>query len=301
MIFKKNEEMIKANRVFRILFGSVDWVDLILLILNSGIGLAITHYLGYEINWIYSIFFIFWIMFFYLGNEFLGFYKNQDFSEKDITFRHLFTNSHQLLAVLFFSLSLIPLIQILILSFSNYLTVYIICILALWLLLKNFLERRIKIFGFTESISSFMISFITPLIALNINRIQIHEILLPIAFFSFLQIIAFKLFRVINEIFEGANKAEFTLTYIGPHTILRTIAFMIPFGYFSCLFLLFLQSNNQLFQPLLFTSPLAIYFVIKISQISEEQRENVKTSKPISLIFVFFVEVIWIIELWIKK
>ena len=301
MIFNKNEEMIKANRVFRILFGSVDWVDPILLILNSVIGLAITHYLGYVINWIYSILFIFWIMFFYLGNEFLDNYKNQDFLEEGSIFFHLISKGNQLLAVLFFTMSVIPLIQILIFSFSNYLTVYIISVLALWFIFKNILERRIQIFGLAESISSFMISFITPLIALNINGIQIHEILLPIAFFSFLQIIAFKLFRVINEKFERTNKAEFTLTYIGPYTILRTIAFMIPFGYFSCLFLLFLQSNNQLFQPLLFTSPLAIYFVIKISQISEEQRENVKTLKPLSLIFVFFAEVIWIIELWIKK
>ena len=109
-----------------------------------------------------------------------------------------------------------------------------------------------------------MICFVTPLIILNLNGIQNHEILLPISFFSFLQVIAFKLFRDIFELDKGIKKAEFVSTYIGLYSILRIISGLIIFGYFACISQLFLQGRMQLIYPLRLTLPIAIFFVLKI-------------------------------------
>ena len=75
--------MINFHRVFRKTVDSVNWIDLILVILNSGIGLAITDYLGYEINWVISAYFILWILFFYLGSGFIWFNPSMNFQGED--------------------------------------------------------------------------------------------------------------------------------------------------------------------------------------------------------------------------
>lgn len=108
--------MINFHRIFRNTVNSVNWIDLTLLILNSGIGLAITDYLGYEINWVISIYFILLILCFYLGSGFIWFNPNINIKVEDQTFLRLMINVFQLLTILFFGLSIIPLIQILIVS-----------------------------------------------------------------------------------------------------------------------------------------------------------------------------------------
>lgn len=291
--------MITFQRVLRKVLISVDWVDLALLVLNTGIGLAITNYLGYELNWPNSVFLILWIIFLYLGNGFLGYNQKQDSSEIDITFQRLMAGVFQLLAVLFLSLSIIPMIQIIIVSFGNYLAISLVSILSIWLLVKAIIERRIQIFGLSESISSFVISFVTPLMALNINGIQIHEILLPISFFSFLQIIANKLLSHIFELDKGSRKPDFVSPFIGVHTILRTVSVLILFGYLTCLSLFYFQDRPQLFQPLWFSIPISAFFVLKIFHSTKNQSQKVFTLKPLALVSIFYIEATWIIGLWI--
>ena len=266
--------MINFKRVFRKTVDSVNWVELILVILNSGIGLAITDYLGYEINWVISAYFILWVVFFYLGSRFIWFNPNMDFQDEDFIFLRLMMSVFQLLALLFFALSIIPLFQILIATFNNLLLIYLISIFCCWLLLRIYLEREIQIFGLSESISAFMICLVTPLIILNLNGIQNHEILLPVSFFSFLQVIAYKLFRDIFELDKGIKKAEFVSTYIGPYSILRIISGLIIFGYLACISQLFLQDRMQLIYPLGFTLPVALFFIIKINLINRRSKKR---------------------------
>ena len=291
--------MINFQRVFRKTVNSVNWIDLVLLILNSGIGLAIIDYLGYEINWVISAYFILWILFFYLGSRFIWFNPNMNNKGEDLTFQHLMLSVFQLMAILFFGLSVIPLIQILIMSFDNLLLLYLISILSCWILLRIYLEQKIQILGLSESISAFMICFVTPLIALNINEIQNHEVLLPISFLSFLLVISFKLFRDIFELKNGIKKAEFVSTYIGPYSILRIISGLVIFGYFACIFQLILLDRMQLISPLLFTLPIAIFLILKIFRISGDQKEEAITLMPLANALILFVEITWIIGLWI--
>ena len=164
--------MINFQRVFRKTVDSINWIELFLVILNSGIGLAITDYLGYEINWVISAYFILWVSFFYLGSRFIWFNPSMNFQGEDLTFLRLMISVFQLLALLFFALSVIPLIQILIVTFDNLLLFYLISILCCWLLLRIYLEQKIQIFGLSESISAFMICLVTPLIILNLNGIR---------------------------------------------------------------------------------------------------------------------------------
>jgi hypothetical protein len=292
--------MITPQKVFRKITGSIDWVDLILMVLNSGIGLAISKSLGYKINWVISIFFVLWIILFYLGSEVLWYNLKPNSQEKNITLINLMVSISKLLAALFLSLSIIPLIQILIKTFNNPLTVYLISIISFWLLFKNIIERWIMIFGLSESISSFMICFITPLIMLNINGIQIHEILLPISFFSFLQIIANKLFRNIFEMEQGNKKEVFVSSFIGIRSILKTVLFLIAFGYVACIFLFYLQNRMQLIQPLWFTLPFAAYFVFKIYRTFGNQVQDVVALKPYSNAIVIFFDLAWIVGIWIN-
>ena len=291
--------MISFQKIFRNTVDSVNWIDLILLILNSGIGLAITDYLGYEINWVISAYFLLWILFFYFGSGFFWFSQIMNFQGKDITFLHLMMNVFQLLTILFFGLSIIPMIQILIVSFENLLLIYSISILCCWLLLRIFLEQKIQIFGLSESISAFMICFVTPLIMINLNGIQNHEILLPISFFSFLQVIAFKFFRDIFVLDGGLKKAKFVSTYIGRYSILRILTGLIIFGYFACISQLILQSRMQLIYPLLFTLPITIFFVLKVFRISGDHNKEAIALTPIAMAFVLFIEISWIIGLWV--
>jgi hypothetical protein len=156
------------------------------------------------------------------------------------------------------------------------------------------------IFGLSESFSSFIICFITPLIMLNINGIQIHEILLPISFFSFLQIIANKLFRNIFEMEQGNKKEVFVSSFIGIRSILKTVIFLIAFGYVACIILFFLQDRMQLIQPLWFTLPFAAYFVFKIYRTFGNQVQDVVALKSYSNAIVIFFELAWIVGIWIN-
>ena len=156
--------MKNLHKVFRDSIDPVNWIDLILLILNAGIGLAISDYLGYEINWVISANSILWILFFYLGSSFNWLNTNKNFQGEDSTFFRLEMSVFQLLALLFIAVSIIPLIQILIVSFDNLLLIYLISILCCWLLLRIFLEQKIQIFGLSELNSAFIICFVTPLI-----------------------------------------------------------------------------------------------------------------------------------------
>ena len=291
--------MINFHRIFRNTVNSVNWIDLTLLILNSGIGLAITDYLGYEINWVISTYFILLILCFYLGSGFIWFNPNINIKVEDQTFLRLMINVFQLLTILFFGLSIIPLIQILIVSFENLMLIYLISILCCWLLLRILLEQKIQIFGLSESISAFMICFVTPLIIINLNGIQKHEILLPISFFSFLQVIAFMLYRDIFHLDKGIIKTEFASIYIGHYSILRIISGLVIFGYFACIFQLFLLGRMKLIYPLLLTLPIGIFFVFKIFRISGVHKKEAIDLMPHAEAFVLFIEIPWIIALWI--
>ena len=293
--------MIHPNKIIQRLRDSADIIDLILLILSSGIGLALVHHLAYPIKWTQSGLFVLWTIFFYLGSEFLNNYLNKNLSEGDFSFSFYMTNIFRLLAVLFFSISVIPLVQILIASLKNYLVVYLICLIGLWFLLKNFLVSLIHVFGISETISSFVISFITPLVVLNINRIRINEILFPIAFFVFLEIIAFKFISEMVRMVEKTYKVAGSSSHIGYFTLLRTITFLIPFGYLSGFFLLFSQGKYQLLKPLLITIPLAALIVIKIARFHRYGNQSgfAKTIKPSAIIYVLLIEAAWIFGLWV--
>jgi len=290
--------MINFRKVVKNIVDSVNWTELILLTLNSGIGLAITKYLGYEINWVISAYFILWTLFFYLGSRFIWFNPNMNFHVEDLVFLRLMTSVFQLLALLFFAISVVPLIQILIITFNNLLLIYLISIFCCWLLLRIYLEQKIQIFGLSESISAFMICLVSPLVILNLNGIQNHEILLSISFFSFLQVIAFKLFQDYFELNKGNRKAEFSSVYIGPYSILKIISGLIILGYVACISQLFLQDRMQLFYSLGFALPIALYFIFKINQISGDIKKEANTLMPIAIVFIIFVEVGWILGLW---
>jgi len=290
--------MVNFQRILRKTVNSINWTELITVILNSGIGLAIVDYLGYEINWVISVYFILWVFFFYLGSQFAWFNPNMNSYMEDLIFLRLMMSVFQLLALLFFALSVIPLIQILIVTYDNLFLIYLISILSCWLLLRIYLEQRIKIFGLSESISAFMISLVTPMILLNLHGIQNHEILLPISFFSFLQVIAYELFRDISELNKGIKKAEFASAYIGPYSILRIISGLIILGYVACFFQLSLQDRMQIIYPLGLTLPITLFFIYKITFISGDLKKAAITLMPLAKIFILFVEVSWIIALW---
>jgi len=144
-----------------------------------------------------------------------------------------------------------------------------------------------------------MICFVAPLIILNLNSIQNHEILLPISFFSFTQVIAFKFFRNIFELDNVIKKTEFVSTYFGLYSILKIISGLIIFGYFACISQLFLQGRMQLLFPLWFSLPIMIFFVLKIYRISGDHKNEAIALIPLANAFIFFVEVCWIIGLWV--
>ena len=292
--------MINFQRVFRNIFNSINWIDLLLLTLNSGIGLAITNYLGYEIDWVISVNYILWTALFYFGTEMIWFNSNLRYQQKDKTFRRLMISVSQLLTILFLSLSVIPLIQILIATFKDPLVVYLISLTSFWLLLKVYFERSIGVFGLSETISAFIICFINPLVILNINGIQIHEILLPVSFFSFLQIIANKIFRDISTLENEFKKAEFVSSYIGPYSKFRITSGLIIFGYLACISLLFLQDRMPLIFPLWFSLPFALLIVIKLIRTHGDKLIEAIALKPLVNLFALFVETAWIIGLWVR-
>ncbi len=291
--------MNNSKKIIQELQGSIDWIELALIILNSGIGLALTHQLLYPINWILSLLFILWTIFFFLGSEFLNIYITYDYLENEIN-KYELARAIQLFTVLFFSVSIIPLTQIILLSLNNYLPIYLISLLALWFLIRKILEVKIRVFGINETISSFMISFIIPIIVLNINHIQIHELLIPIAFFIFLEIIAFKFIReLIFTIQENTNSRQIPL-YIGFFTLQRTIIFLISFGYLSCFFWLFSQGRIQLLKTPLVTLPFAFLIINKVKRANESERGDMNKLKETAIIFITLVEVSWILSLWVS-
>ncbi len=290
--------MINLQRIIQKAVSSVNWIELILIILNSGIGLAGAKYLGYDINWVISTYFILWLIFLFLGSKFIWLNQLIDNQGEDLISSRQIRSIILLLALLFLSLSVIPFIQILIVSLKDLLQIYLLSLLCSWFLLRIYLEQKIKIFGLSESISAFMICFVTPLIIINFYGIQNHEILLDISFFSFLQLIAYQLFRNIFELDKGIIKAEFISAYIGPYSILKIISCLIILGYISCFTQLFVQDRMKLFYPLGVTLPIALFFIYRINHLSRNIKKEVTGLVPLSIILILFVEVSWVIGLW---
>jgi hypothetical protein len=133
---------------------------------------------------------------------------------------------------------------------------------------------------------------------LNINGIEIHEILLPISFFSFLQVIANKLFREFFEMKKETRKAVFVSSFIGIHSIVKTILILIVFGYVACILLFYLQDRMKIIHPLWFTLPFTAFFAFKVFQISGDQIHEGVALKQFANALVLFFEIIWIIGLW---
>ena len=126
-----------------------------------------------------------------------------------------------------------------------------------------------------------------------------HEILLPVSFFSFLQVIAYKIFRDIFELDKEIKKAEFVSTYIGLYSILKIISGLIILGYFAGISQLLLQNRIQLIYPLGLTLPIALFFIIKINLITGDKKKEALTLMPLARVFIISVEVSWIIGLWV--
>jgi hypothetical protein len=286
-----------SKKIIQVLQKKIDWIELALIILNSGVGLALTHQFLYPINWVISLLFILWTVFFFLGSEFQNIYIMHDYLENEINISEL-ERTIQLLTVLFFSVSIIPLIQIILVSLNNYLAIYLIALLALWFLTRKILELNIRVFGINETISSFMISFIIPIIVLNLNKIHIHELLIPIAFFIFLEIIAFKFIRELIIMIRENTKSRQIPLYIGFFTLQRTIIFLISFAYMACFFWLFYQGRIQLLKTPLVTLPLALLIINKVKRAGEREQGDINKLKEIAIIFISLVEVSWIFSLW---
>jgi hypothetical protein len=290
--------MISPKMIFQKLLGSVDFFDLFLIVISSGMGIAIVHHLAYPIKWIQSGFFILWIIFFFLGSEFLNLLLFLDLKEGGFSFRHYLIDIYKLLAVLFFSLSIIPLIQIIKVTINNYLVIYLMCIICLWAIIKNYIVKLTHVFGVNEIISSFVISFITPLIIMNINEIQVHEILIPISFIVFLEIIAFKFIREFVYKINKTTKPGSLSFYIGYITLIRIISFLIIFGYIAGFFLLNSQGKYHVYRFLLFSIPLTIFIVVKIVQFTENPIGLGKILSPLAFLQLIQIEAALIIGLW---
>ena len=143
-------------------------------------------------------------------------------------------------------------------------------------LIKKFNLNIFKFFGFMEIISSFTISFLIPLIILNIHGIQIYKIIFPISFFVFIEIIAYQFIRELLELGKVQVERTGQYSYAGFYTYERAITFLIPFGYLSAVYLLYIEGYFQLSRILLITIPLAIYILIKINQNQGYQKGDLK-------------------------
>jgi hypothetical protein len=289
--------MISPKKIFQKLLKSVDYFDLILIVISSGMGIAIVHHLAYPIKWIQSGFFILWIIFFFLGSEFLNLLLFLDLKEGGFSFRHYLLDIYKLLAVLFFSLTIIPLIQIIKASIDNYLVIYLMCIMCLWAILKNYIVKLTHVFGVNEIISSFVISFITPLIVMNINEIQVHEILIPISFIVFLEIISFKFIREFVYKINKSTKPGSLSFNIGYITLIRIISFLIIFGYIAGFFLLISQGKYHIYRFLIFSVPLKIFIVAKIVQFTKNPIGLGKILSPLAFLQLIQIEAALIIGL----
>jgi hypothetical protein len=293
--------MNEIKKYFQQLYQSIDIVELVLMVLSSGMGLALIHFASYKIKWYESTNFILWMILFFFGGELLSVVLNLNRAEYTHPVEIEMTNLYKLITTLFFSLSIVPLARIIIFSVHNYVVVYLLCILGFWFLIKKINLTLFKIFGMREIISSFMISFLIPLIILNIHGIQIYKIIFPISFFVFIEIIAYQLIRELMEL--GRIQVERTgqYSYAGFYTFIRTITFLIPFGYISAFFLLYIQGNIHLSGTLLITIPLAVYILIKINQNHDNQNGDLKDLKLSAFIFAFLAEVSWIFGLYLLR
>ncbi len=276
-------------KIFKKVVDAVDWAELLLLILNVGIGVAIIHHLGYLIDWISVIFLILWIVFFYLGNEFIKDLHNRFSSEIKLSDQSVIISIDQLIVVLFFSLSIIPLIQILINAENKYLAAYLISVLGLWVLLKDYLSKKNFVFGIRESISAFALSFVAPLIVLNIHGIQIHELLMPVSLFSFFQIIAFYFIRELMILLKGEKSFGTASAFIGYPTLNKVICTLIPLGFVTCFLLLLGQGRIALIRTLILALPMGALMIVMLNKISKNQQY--KSMNAISMIYIFIAEI----------
>jgi hypothetical protein len=293
--------MNKFKKFSKQLYQSIEIVELILILLSSGIGLALIHFASYPIKWNESLIFILWVIFFFLGSGFLNDILKQNSSGNKFSFDPTFSNLHQLITILFYSFSIVPLVKIIIFSADNFLVIYLISTLGFWFLIKKSNLNIFNYFGIKETISSCITSFIAPLIILNINGIQIYKIIFPISFFVFLEIVAFQFIGELVDIAKMPLERTGQYTYIGNYSLIKTITILIPFGYISSFFLLLIQGNAQLFRPLLITIPLAGFILIKINRDHDFQNGFPRDIKLLATIFVILVEASWILGLYFGR
>jgi hypothetical protein len=293
--------MNQIKKFIRQLLQTIEIIELFLLLLSCGIGLALTHYASYSIKWNESLTIVLWVIFFFLGSEFLKVVLNPTNPENIDNFESNWANLNPLITIMFFAFSIIPLIRIIMFSIENYFIIYLLCFLGFWFLIRNLNLNLFNYFAIKETISSLMTSFITPLMILNTNGIQIYKIIFPISFFIFLEISAYLFIDELIRIDNSPVIRTGQYTYIGYYTFIKTISILIPFGYLTAFLLLLIQGNIQLSRSLVITLPLAVFILIRLNQNRDYQNNLSNDLKTAANVFALLVEASWIFGLYFLR
>lgn len=275
---------------------SLNKLDLGLMVLGLGVGIAVIKYLDYSLEWAYYYFIVIWIVLFTMGSEFYKFRFNAENREL-LLGNDTGVKALQLLALLFFSLSLIPFSQIIHLSPGNYFVIYLLSITGSWIVLRESIKKSILVYGLNELLTSFMISSLIPLLVIAIQFIKIPKVLFPISFFNLLIVFSSKL---INKFLENDrkdphfNRSSF---YIGLYSIRKIILILISSGYiFSFFIIYYLKLASVLYLPLLISIPLTTYIFVKVNKINSS--EGVISINEVVNVLVIIGHLLWLIILW---
>ena len=195
--------MIKiGKKIFGLIFSIINWSEILNGFVLVLLGMAFTHYYGYQIRWgdyvnICLWYFFYKIALFCLSALISGeVYQNCVLSElsnlKLSEFRVLVVKYFWVITIAFFAISFLPLYQLMELNRLNRLSLMIITIVYLGDLIFLITNFQRMFTGLSEVVYGFTTAFLLPALYFSVTIGYIKPALILVTFPLFLQFIAWK-------------------------------------------------------------------------------------------------------------
>ncbi len=252
--------MIKTlKEIFRFLFLTIDWSELLNGILLILVGLAFNRNYGYRVLWPdlakLSLWYIsmksgiFCLEVILSGKLLLNFQKSPGLKISDRDFRTLLVSYFWIIAILLLAISFLPLIEFITSGRLNHLSLLTISLIYFleFVCLMQELERFLA--GLNEVVYAFTTAFLLPVLCISLSMNGLKSTFILLSFPLFLELIAWKIVNHLNFEITGEHVPSNSLIKrVGNPDSLYVSATLIVLGSLA----LFLE--NQL-----------IYFIGKIA------------------------------------
>ena len=278
------------------LWNSPRMADLGLMLLGAGNGFAVIKFLDYPLEWNFLYFIVILLIVLTFGGALLD--SLSDRNNRDILYRNgIGVNAIIFLTFLLFGLSIAPLYQVIHLTSGSSFFILLVSVTISLILLREFLNKTILIYGLNELLVSFMASSLMPLLVVANQFAKIPNVLYSVSAFNLFAIFSSQLLKKFLNNTDRNQQFDKRNYFIGLYSIQKMILALFSTGYIFSFFIIYsLKLDFELFLPILFSFPATAYILANLLKL-KRQEDSLPLKMSANYLGVI-VNIFWFVVLW---